>query len=176
MFAFNRTVNIASVFSYVSLSPTLEDEWKVTQSFEALAGRPEFNNTLLSIGFNQQDFNGQERRLPAYLEDYVDFYSLRITFLRQSFEILRGVLAFWIPAIFLAALLVVAFGRIEVLKTSEALTIFLGISLAALPFILSALQVLPPRPSLIESLFYGEVATSIAFASIAIARPKGKNS
>jgi len=172
LFAFNRTVGISGVSTYVTLSPTLADEWKVTQSFEPLTSFPSFQNELLSIGYTQQDFVGQERRLPAYLDDYVDFYVLRITFVRQSFEMLRGVFAFWMPAIFLAGLLIIAFGRIEVLGKSEAATVFLGIPLAALPFILSALQILPPRLSLVESFFYGEVAASIAFAAVALARVK----
>jgi len=172
LFAFNRTVGISGVSTYVTLSPTLADGWKVTQSFEPLSGFPSFQDTLLSIGFSQQDFSGQERRLPAYLDDYVDFYVLKITFVRQSFEMLRGAFAFWMPAIFLLGLLIIAFGRIEALEKSEALTVFLGIPLAALPFILSALQVLPPRLSLVESFFYGEVAASIAFAAVALARVK----
>ncbi len=172
LFAFNRTVGISAAYSYVTLSPALADEWKVIQSFEPLRGFSSFQNTLLSIGYTQQDFSGQERRLPAYLDDYVDFYVFKITFVRQSFEMLRGAFAFWMPAIFLAGLLIIAFGRIEGLEKSEALTVFLGIPLAALPFILSALQVLPPRGSLVELFLYGEVAASIAFAAAALARVK----
>jgi len=58
LFAFNRTVGISGVFSYVTLSPTLADEWKVIQSFEPLRSFSSFQNTLLSIGFSQQDFSG----------------------------------------------------------------------------------------------------------------------
>jgi hypothetical protein len=159
LFAFNRTVNIGSMFSYVSLSSTLADEWKVVESFLSLCEVVLRSTRRYSIGFSQQDIDSaQGARLPTYLQNYSDFYALRIVFFRQSFEVLRGALAFWVPTIFLAALLIVAFGRTEALQLGEALTVFLGILLAALPFILSVMQFCPCLFSRPHNRF-GEVKT-----------------
>jgi hypothetical protein len=176
VFAFNRTMNLSRVTSYVSLNPSLSDQWKVLQDFVPL-GNTLSDQTLISLGFSHVDINsyltGTGGNLPLTIRSTRDVYELRVTFVRQAFDILRGALALWTPAIFLASLLVVAFGRLSVLDTGEALTVFLGTGLAALPLVFGALQILPPRISLVESIFYAEIGASILFATIVVAkRPK----
>jgi hypothetical protein len=162
-FGFNRTLALSGVSSGLSLSPTFSDSWKVTQTFGPIeaANLMDLMSVIVSTG-----------NLPSYLNQYADWYNLKITFVRQTFEVLRGDFAFWIPAAFLAGLLIVAFGRIKQLKVSEALTVFLGVPLAALPFVLGAVQILPPRLNLVEVVFYLEIVFSTAFAAIALAMVK----
>jgi hypothetical protein len=177
IFGFNRTLDIASVTSGVWISPALSDQWRITQEFKPLGRSP--IDALKTLGFRDQDVRTQlcydcdsRKDLSEVLNKsmYKDFYEMRISFVRQFWDVLRGVLAFWVPAVFVLALLIIAFGRIGELKVETGVTLFVGVGLATLPLILGSLWLLPPRLSLVESLFYCEGLASIAFAGFVVAR------
>jgi hypothetical protein len=178
VFGFNRTMDITSVTSAVWISPALSDQWRITQEFKQLGRSP--IDALKALGFRDQDVRRQlcgldcdsKKDVSEVLNKsmYKDFYEMRILFVRQFWDILRGVLAFWVPAVFVLALLIIAFGRIGELKVETGVTLFVGVGLATLPLILGSLWLLPPRLSLVESLFYCEGLASIAFAGFVVAR------
>jgi hypothetical protein len=157
LFGFNRTMNWSGLRSDVSLPGAMSDQWKVSQTFEALGASPA---ARLGTGFIEE-----LSRHHLYLSGFVDFYLLTITFVRQFEDVRRAVLAFWAPSLLLVGLLILAFGRSEALDLTEGLTLFVGIGLGTLPFIVGALQLLPPRLSAVELLLYCEVAVSIIFAA-----------
>jgi hypothetical protein len=166
VFGFNRTVNLAKLSSVMYLSLGFEDEWKVTQTFHRID--TSLVDAVRPLGVSSDDL----KRLSV--SNFVESYELRIGFVRQTFEIGRGVLAFWVPSLLLGALLIVAWTRRSILETSEALTLFIGTGLATLPFIVGAIQLLPPRLNDVEMLFYLEIAFSITFAAWTIAHEREK--
>jgi hypothetical protein len=178
VFAFNRTVDVSWVTSGISAPPGtgIADQWTITQRFERLNDAPQFQERLLTMGFTQDDIAGYQAgnggRLPLELNGYHDFYALTISFVRLSPDIWRGLGAFWAPAIALAGFLVIAWGRRDSLETRDGIAIFLGMALAAMPFVIGGLQFLPPRPTAVEGLLYLEVVIAIAFAGWIVAKVK----
>lgn len=58
------------------------------------------------------------------------------------------------------------------MEEGDALALFIGTGMATLPFIVGAVQLLPPKLNAVEILFYLEIALSIAFAAWTIGRTK----
>ncbi len=169
VFGFNRSLRLDGIESRVSLSPRLSDDWNVVQCFRHIGSS--LTEALQSLG----DVEKKSQSLP-WLDSFRDFFALKILFLRQSNDVLRGVLGFWLPSILLIGLLLVGFLKIRVLGLEKGLTLFVGIALATLPFIVGAIQFLPPKLSLVELLFYSDAAVSILFAGIIVATGRGDES
>ena len=167
LFGFNRTLDLAALTSSVSRSPTIADNWRISQKSEHLGPSPP---SSLVTSYSQGS-TGQTANLSAFH----DFYTLKISFVREFDDVRRGTLAFWVPSLLLLALLIVAFSKLDVLDPSEGLTLFVGIGMGTLPFIIGALQLLPPRLSLIEIIFYGEIAASTVFAVLILLKKKTKS-
>lgn len=175
VFAFNRTVDVTWVTSGVSAPPgMLTDQWVIIQQFERLNDSTQFQERLLTMGFTRDDIAGYQTgnggRLPLELNGYHDFYALTISFVRLYADIERGLGAFWAPAIALAGFLVIAWGKRDSLETRDGIAIFLGMALAAMPFVIGGLQFLPPRPTWVEGLLYLEVVIAILFACWIVAK------
>lgn len=164
IFGFNRTLNVAEVTSYVTGSSAISDLWKVHQQFLPLG--PNVPSELANHeGSNQYPI----------LTSFHDYYMLKISFIHSFSDVLRGTLAFWVPSLFLLGLLIVAYGKRNVLETSEGLTLFVGIGMGSLPFIIGALQLLPPRLSFVEIAFYAEIAASTVFAAMILNKKRAEN-
>jgi hypothetical protein len=176
--AFNRTVNVKWVTSSVSPVQGIIDQWTVVQGFERLDTSGLIQEKLHWLGFSQAGAQGFVSEtgtiLPSEVLNYPDFYALTITFVRQPAEIARGIGAFWAPGIALSLFLILAIGRIKDLETRDGITVFLGMALATMPFILGALQFLPPRITSVEVLLYLEMIGSILLACFVVGNVKRK--
>jgi len=163
VFGLNGTVSLKQFSSSVNMPTSLKGEWAVSQRFKQIS-LDEIKDQLSTLGFDpEHDYDFLD------IDECPDFYQLTIDFSRQWPAIFRGFLAFWAPAIFLFGLLYLAIERRKQLKISYALELFIGIGLATLPFIFGARQILPPRLTLIEIIFYFNVLISIGLAAWVIA-------
>ena len=142
LFGFNRTLNLVGLTSYVSPSPSIADSWRISQNFVKLG-------SSLPADLVRNYYQGPANYTVNFSQ-FDDFYSLKISFLRPFDEVLRGTLAFWVPSLLFLGLIIVAIGRIEVFEVSESLTLFVGIGIGTLPFVVGAVQLLPPQLSLVE--------------------------
>ncbi|MGA2460441.1 MAG: hypothetical protein ABSF82_03365 [Candidatus Bathyarchaeia archaeon] len=166
LFGFNRTLNLVGLTSYVSASPSIADSWRISQNFVKLG-------SSLPADLVRNYYQGPANYTVNF-SSFDDFYSLKVSFLRPSDEVLRGTLAFWVPSLLFLGLIIVAISRVEVLEVSEGLTLFVGIGIGTLPFVVGAVQLLPPQLSLVEMVFYAEIAVTTAFASLVVSRKKKK--
>lgn len=138
--------------------PDFSSKWAVTGPTMSDLNNPS-DTSLVGMGI-----------LPKVYQTYVQqglthWYIIQMNFSRQQSDIIRFSGLFWVPAIGLFTLFMIAmvlsgllWRRQRRLSLSNSLTLFLGSALFAFPFILSINQYAPPgEVTPVEYLFYADV-------------------
>jgi hypothetical protein len=149
---------------------------------------PEFSSRWIVTGPTMSDLNDPSDAalvgmgiVPKIYQMYVrqgltHWYVIQMSFSRQQPDIIRFSGLFWVPAIGLFVIFLVAmilsgllWRRHRRLSLSNSLTLFLGSALFAFPFILSINQYAPPGEiTPVEFLFYADVILAFIGTGLAL--------
>jgi hypothetical protein len=138
--------------------PELSSKWVVTGPNMAESNNPS-DASLAGMGIVSRVYQSYVQR------GLTHWYVIQMSFSRQQSDIIRFSGLFWVPAIGLFVIFMVAivssgllWKKQRRLSLSNSLTLFLGSALFAFPFILSINQYAPPGEiTPVEYLFYADV-------------------
>jgi hypothetical protein len=149
---------------------------------------PDFSSKWVLTGPTMSDLNNPSDAdlvgmgiVPRIYQTYfrqglTHWYVIQMSFSRQQPDIIRFSGLFWVPAIGLFVIFLIAmilsgllWRQQRRLSLSNSLTLFLGSALFAFPFILSINQYAPPGEiTLVEYLFYVDVILAFAGTGLAL--------